>query len=100
VIYTNGQEIRLWDRVEAWRGSLGIVVLSVDTGEYSPEFPESDWKHLNSGVMIDTEGGGLIYYDSLDAELRLISRGGPPTVEEWAALKSEQERRRAQGTND
>ena len=92
--YISGEEVRLWDRVEVWRGSLGIVVVSLDTDEFSPAFPKSSWEHLGRGVLIDTEGGGLIHYDSADLELRLVSRGGPPTKEEWDHLRREQEKRR------
>lgn len=93
--YFDGQEIHIWDRVSAWEGSLGIVVFSVDGDEYSAQFPKASWQHLTSGVMIDTEGGGLIHYDSPDAELRLLSRGGPPSDAEWVALRAEQERRKS-----
>ena len=55
----------------------GIVVADMDGDEYSREYPREQWGNLGSGVMIDTDFGGLIHYDqsSLDGELmELVQR--------------------------
>jgi len=37
--YPDGQEARLGDRVELWDQNEGTVVCSLDTNEYSPDYP-------------------------------------------------------------
>ena len=95
--YGDGQEVRLWDRVETWPGCRGIVVMSIDTEEFTPEFPREEWLYLGSGVMIDTEQTGLLHLSEAEPELVLVSRGGPPTPAELAALRDAQSRHRASG---
>ena len=34
----------------------------IDTDEYSPDCPESDWLYLNGGVMVKTNDGVLVHY--------------------------------------
>jgi hypothetical protein len=86
--YPDGQQVRLWDRVEVWPGCRGIVVASIDTNEYSPAFPREEWQYLGRGVMLDTDGAGLIHFPESDAHLVLLTRGGPPTADEVAALRN------------
>ena len=60
--YTDdGTEIRLGDRVRLYGVQTGVVVFSIDTDEYSDEFPKGDWAYLKSGVMVKTENGALIH---------------------------------------
>lgn len=73
--YADGQVIRVGDRLQLWDGNEGVVVCSFDTGEFSPSFPEGEWKHLRRGVLIDSIGAGLIHYESAEPDLRLIARG-------------------------
>lgn len=96
--YHDGNEVRLWDRVEAWHDCRGIVVFSIDTDEYSPVFPKAHWEYLERGVMIDTEQAGLVHISEADEDLTLISRGGPPSDFELTTLREAQARSQAQGT--
>jgi hypothetical protein len=41
----------------------GVVVFSIDTDEYSAEFPESDWEYLGRGIMVQTENDGLVFLE-------------------------------------
>lgn len=72
--YPNGQEVRLGDRVKLGKDDGGIVVCSVDTGEYSDDYPESQWGYLKKGVMINFPTYGLIHYEEPEAELQLVAR--------------------------
>ena len=85
--YPDGQEVRLWDRVD-WSGSPGLIVFSIDTDEYSPMYPKEAWEYLGSGVMIDTQAAGLVHTSDPDEDLRLVRRGGEPTAAEIASLRS------------
>jgi hypothetical protein len=41
--YQGGQESRLGDRIRIGGDSSGVVVCSIDTDEYTPEFPREQW---------------------------------------------------------
>ena len=61
--YRNGLEVKLSDRIQLPNGEFGSVVLSIDTDEYSVEFPKSEWSHLKEGVMVKADGGALVHLD-------------------------------------
>ncbi|MCZ4287187.1 hypothetical protein O4H29_20360 [Marinobacter salarius] len=49
----------------------------MDGDEYSSEHPKEQWGYLHSGVMIDTDFGGLVHYqqDTLVGEtIELVQR--------------------------
>ena len=69
----NGQLIRVGDRLDVGHGwSIGVVVCSIDTGDYSPKHPKEQWGYLERGIMVETEKGGLIHYEENDGELEII----------------------------
>lgn len=68
----SGRLIRLGDRVSIGGGMNGIVVVSIDTDEFSPEFPKADWEHLGRGVMVETEQVGLVHLANTDEDVEVI----------------------------
>ena len=72
--YSDGQDVRLGDRVSLGQDSEGVVVCSIDTGEYSGAYPETQWSYLKTGVMINFPSYGLIHYTEPELDLRLIAR--------------------------
>ena len=60
--FTDGTQIRINDFVEVSDGIEGEVVFSIDTNEYSSEFPSDQWKYLNQGIMLKLIDGTLIHY--------------------------------------
>ena len=72
--YSDGQEVRLGDRVKLGENDGGIVVCSIDTGDYSDDYPEAQWSYLKKGVMIKFPTYGLIHYPDPDPDLQLIAR--------------------------
>jgi len=75
--YTDGTQAKAGDRVLIGGRHHGVVVADMDGDEYSREYPREQWGNLGSGVMIDTDFGGLVHYDqnSLDGELmELVQR--------------------------
>ena len=60
--YQNGTEIHINDKIMFEDGSLGVVVFSMDTAEYSREYPKDHWDYLGPGVMVISKVAGLIYY--------------------------------------
>ena len=73
--YTDGQDVRLGDRVKLGNDNGGVVVASIDTGEYAPDHPEAQWGYLKRGVIINFPLYGLIHYENPEPDLELISRG-------------------------
>jgi hypothetical protein len=74
VNYPSGEEVKLGDRVKIGSWSVGTVVCSIDTDEYSPDYPREEWGYLSRGVIILTEGAGLIHYDEADQDMELVAR--------------------------
>ena len=77
--YADGQLAEVGDKVQCWNGCLGLVVASMDTAQYLPGY--ESWSYLGSGVMIDTELGGLIHYQTPERSMSLLERraGWKPT---------------------
>jgi hypothetical protein len=72
--YSDGQDVRLSDRVELADDAAGVVVCSIDTGDYSEEHPESAWSYLKRGVMVSFPQYGLIHYEEPESDLQLVER--------------------------
>ena len=72
--YADGQEARLGDKVRLGDGAEGLVVCSIDTGEYSPAYPKAQWDYLQLGVMVSFEKYGVVHYEQPDPDLELIAR--------------------------
>src|SRR5215469_3703663 len=70
--YPDGQEVRVGDVVALGNNQQGIVVCSIDTGEYSDAYPRAQWGYLDTGVLIEFPSYGLIHYKEPEADLRLV----------------------------
>ena len=81
--YPDGQEVRLGDTVALEGEQQGIVVCSIDTGEYSDAYPRDQWSYLDAGVLIEFPSYGLIHYKEPESTLRLVTHApslGAPNV--------------------
>lgn len=65
--YTDGAQIKLGDRIKLANGEAGTIVFSIDSNEYSNEFPKKDWDYLKAGVMVRTDSGALIHLQDPNA---------------------------------
>jgi hypothetical protein len=74
MFYQTGQIVKLGDKVKLWSDCYGVVVCSIDTNEFSDEYPAPDWAYLKTGVLIMSNKGGLIHYLKNDEDLELIER--------------------------
>jgi hypothetical protein len=72
--YPDGQDIRLGDRMMLWGGGEATVVCSIDTQEYSPDYPREHWAYLDRGILIMSEKLGLVHCIETDGEMRLLAR--------------------------
>lgn len=66
--YPNGETVKLGDKVQLSNGDYGSIIFSIDTDEYSAEFPKIEWEYLNKGVMIKSNNGALIHYEDPNEE--------------------------------
>ena len=79
VRYADYNEARLGDEVAIDDIYKGVVVASLDTDEYSARCPREEWAHLETGIVVDTNFGGLIHYPNGDHEhIVLLKRAGAP----------------------
>jgi hypothetical protein len=75
--YRTGRDVRLGDRIRLWQGELGTVVCSIDTGEFTSEYPEAEWGYLKSGVMVRADNGGLFHYRETDEDFEPLPSSDP-----------------------
>ena len=75
--YADGQEVRLRDRVSLGQDRRGVVVCSIESGEYTPQHPEAQWGYLKRGVMIEFALYGLVHYEDPEPDLQLVARAQP-----------------------
>ena len=74
--YPSGETMRVGDRVELWRGVVGVVVCSLDTHEFDDEYPEEEWGYLKDGVLVLSDATGLVHCQEAEATFRLLGRQG------------------------
>ena len=72
--YYSGEEARLGDRVKLGTDENGIVVCSIDTNEYSDEFPVEVRDVFHEGVVIKFQKFGIIHYVEPEPDLILVAR--------------------------
>ena len=70
--YGDGSRVAIGDRVKLWADQYGVVVCSIDTGEYTKAYPKAAWSYLHSGVLIKTDDGGLFHYNEPDEDFELV----------------------------
>ena len=76
--YPNGQEVRVGDRVKLWDNQRGTVVCSIETGEFSKDYPKTEWGHLKSGILVKTDTGEIFHYTEPDEDFELIQSSSAP----------------------
>ena len=74
VSYSDGEEVRIGDKVKLWEGCYGVIVASIDAQQYSVEFPQDERNYLKVGVLINSDQAGLIHYAEPDEDLELVER--------------------------
>ncbi|CDX21895.1 conserved hypothetical protein [Mesorhizobium sp. ORS 3324] len=72
--YPDGTPARLGDKIVVWEGNEGVVVCSMDTDEYSEDYPKEAFGYLKQGIMVLSEKAGLIHYVEPEASMRLLER--------------------------
>jgi hypothetical protein len=95
--YPDGREVRLGDTVALESDQRGIVVCSIDTGEYSAAYARAQWGYLDAGILVEFPSYGLIHYKEPEADLRLVEHAsglGAPSNRSGGAPNAVQHPRR------
>jgi hypothetical protein len=72
--YADGRIVRIGDTVCLKAKSLGVVVCSIDTVEYSADFPQSRYNYLEKGIFIEFSNKEVIYVEDYIEGLVLVGR--------------------------
>jgi len=75
--YPSGELANLGDKVALGDDDAGEVVCSLDTGEFSPRYPQAAWAYLERGVLINFPKYGLIHYLAAEPDLEFLERTSP-----------------------
>ncbi|HWD58626.1 MAG TPA: hypothetical protein VG308_10130 [Stellaceae bacterium] len=70
--YASGRDVMVGDRVKLSADEYGTVVCSVDTDEYTGDYPKSAWSYLDCGILIKTDDGELFHYTEPDEDFEPI----------------------------
>jgi hypothetical protein len=73
--YRDGQIARLGDRAHLWDAAEGAVVCSLDTDEFSAQYPNDPWGYLRQSALMHSAQTGLIHYLEPQATFQLLKRG-------------------------
>ena len=76
--YFDGRRVALGDRVKLWNSQHGTVVGSIDTGEFTKEYPKAQWSYLKSGIIVKTDSGEIFHYAEPDEDFELVSSNASP----------------------
>ena len=68
----DGHLVRLGDHLTLDGNSVGMVVCSIDTNEYTDKYPKEQWNYLERGILVEFPSFGLMHYVSPEPDLRLV----------------------------
>jgi hypothetical protein len=61
--YDDGTGVHVGDRVRIANGDRGVVVASIESGEYSAGFSKEEWDYLEGGIVVLTDRGALVHFE-------------------------------------
>lgn len=76
MIYTDGNDPMLGDKVWIGQKYTGLIVALIDEGQFSAGYPKEEWEYLGKGALVLTEHAGLVHYKTFDQdEVLILERG-------------------------
>ena len=76
--YSNGEDLRIEDQVTLDERYNGVIKAIIEENQFSTEYPKEQWSYLKTGIIIDTDFGGIVHYQESDIQvepIELKSRG-------------------------
>ena len=64
--YSNGKSLKLEDEVTLDKKYTGVIKAIIEEGLFSEEYTEEAWSYLKTGIIIDTDFGGIVHYQESD----------------------------------
>ena len=64
--YSNGKSLKLEDEVTLDKKYTGVIKAIIEEGLFSEEHTEEAWSYLKTGIIIDTDFGGIVHYQESD----------------------------------
>lgn len=58
------EEMRVGDRISVNGHACTVVALLADK-TYAPAFPPEEWSYLETGILVEDDGAGVIHYADL-----------------------------------
>ncbi|MDY7091562.1 MAG: hypothetical protein SX243_01175 [Acidobacteriota bacterium] len=80
MLYPSSEVAHLGDHVRLGHSEIGVVVCSVDTNEFSEEYPRDEWLGLRHGILVKFEKLGLVLYVDPEDSLKLVRRANQGAV--------------------
>lgn len=74
MLYLDGEEVKVGDIVTLGEDCPGMVVCSIDTRAYAQAYTEADWSYLRTGILVEFDALGLVLYEAISPDLRLVAR--------------------------
>lgn len=65
-------KMNVGDIVADQAGLQGRLVANIDRGQFSQEYPQSEWAYLATRLLVDTPEAGLVHYKDAE-DLTLLS---------------------------
>jgi hypothetical protein len=72
--YADGQELRLGDQVRVGTTEVGVVIASLDTGQFTDRQAKIQWRYLKQGALVMAPTSGLIHCKNLGKDIKLVQR--------------------------
>lgn len=72
--YSDGEQVKLNDRVKLGGDESGIVVCIIEDDKYTDNFSKAQWGYLKEGMLVKFQNYGLIHFIKIEKGLQLIQR--------------------------
>lgn len=72
--YSDGNEAEIGDVIAIDEKYRGVVVVCLDRDEYAEAYPRAQWSYLGTGILVDTDFGGLVHYSAEKSEQMVLVR--------------------------
>lgn len=72
--YSDGQAAQIGDVLRIGNTGSGTVVACIGSNCFALPHPAEQWSYLGTGLLVDTDFGGLIHYPSVAEESMALLR--------------------------
>ena len=66
MFYPSGDIVQVGDFIKIDIKYHGVILAVIDDGQYLDECTKDAWSYLKSGLLVNTDFGGLVHYQESD----------------------------------